>query len=253
MSVPLQRLEAASMAAWPGLGEKRLGGWIVRHGAGHTRRCNSISVLTDEPDAAALLAAGEAYLADHGQPPIVRITDYAGAPVATFDAAGYGEPFDTTITLTTPLDRPLPDWTAEVSEAAPTREWLEAKDRLNGETAADDAARREILARIVLPIAYGALRGEDGAYASLAYMALDGDIASLNMVVTDPAQLGRRHAEQVCGALMAWAKAAGARIACLQCKEDNAPARRLYARLGFGEPRYRYSYRTKDPARASSG
>jgi GNAT superfamily N-acetyltransferase len=247
------RLEAASMAAWPGLGEIRLGGWVARHGAGHTRRCNSISVLTAEPRGAELLAAGEAYLAEHGAAATVRIADYAGAPRDLFEEAGYGAPFDTTVTLVSPLDRPLPAWQAEIAEGPPGVAWLDAKDRLNGESEADNAARRAILARITVPVAYGGVRGDDGAYASLAYMALDGDVASLNMVVTDPAQLGRRLAEQVCGALMAWARTRGARTACLQCKEDNLPARRLYARLGFGEPLYRYSYRVKDPAGASSG
>ena len=238
------------MAAWPGLGELQLGRWVVRHGGGHTRRCNAIAVLAPEADPAPLLAEGEAFLLANGVPPLLRVVDYAGVDPGVFDAAGYGPAFDTTVTLACPLDSAsFTTEGVEILVGAPGEEWLDAKDRLNGDSAADQAARRPLLERIGLPIAYGGVRGPDGAYASVAYMALDGKVASLNMVVTDPALLGRRLAEQGCGALAAWAKAEGARIACLQTMEENTPARRLYARLGYGEPVYRYAYRAK----ASSG
>ncbi len=239
------------MNSWPGLGRLELGRWVARHGAGLTKRINSVSVLgPPDGDGAAQLAAGEAFLAGHGQPPMARVVSFAGDEAkAALDAAGYGAPFDPTVTLWRPLVT-APDMPegVEIIVGAPSAEWLAAKDRLNEDTHDDPAARRAILACIVPPVAYGAVRGEDGQIAAVAYMALHGEIASLNMVFTDPALRGRRLSERVCQGLLAWAHAAGARQACLQVVEANLPARRLYARMGYSEPLYSYHYRAGRPA-----
>lgn len=249
----LQALEAASMSAWPGLRAVPLGGWLLRFGDGHTKRANCLTLLRAEGgDPAARLAQSEALFADAVMTPCVRFSDFADAPtLQALDDAGYAEPFDTTVTLWRPLEASddLPVG-AEIIAGAPSAEWLDDKDRINADLPADAAARRKILAAIAVPVAYAGVRGPDGRYGAVAYVAVDSGIASLNMVATDPVLRGRRMAELACAGLLAWARdKAGAREACLQVVEANDPARRLYARMGFGDPLYRYQYRLKAAVR----
>ena len=61
-------------------------------------------------------------------------------------------------------------------------------------------------------------------------------------IVVDPTKRRRGHGRALTRALMCWGRDEGARSAYLQVREQNEPARRLYAELGF-EDLYRYHYR----------
>ena len=240
------------MAAWPGLDCLTLDGWHLRFGEGHTKRANSATLLRNGGvDPAIRLAKCDQWFAARHLTPCVRLSDFADdATAGALERAGYGPRFDTTVTLWRPLvdaEKPVP--TVEITTGSPNLDWLNAKDRISQDSHADTVARRNILAAIKIPTAYGALRGPDGTIASLAYVGVHERIASLNMVATDPLMRGLHMAEIVCATLLAWAKnEAGAVEACLQAVEANVPARRLYARMGFGSPVYRYHYRLKDVA-----
>lgn len=243
----LLRLEAASMAAWPGLKTVMDGPWAVRFGCGYTGRANSISIFEAADDAPARLERGCALLAAQGLPAVVRLGSMAAdALTPVLDQTGFGAPYHSVATRWRTLTlRPF-DNRVEISEDAPTAEWHAAKDRFHGEGEAANAARRKLVAAIPAPVAFGLVRGEDGQPAALAYVAIRDAVASLNMVVADPARRGKRLAETVCEGLFTWAAAHGAREACLQVQEDNAPALKLYGRMGFSDPLYTYHYRRKE-------
>lgn len=59
------------------------------------------------------------------------------------------------------------------------------------------------------------------------------DVVAVGNVFTQPAQRGRGLATQCTGAVVAAALAAGVRTVVLNVREDNAPAIRVYERLGF--------------------
>ena len=61
-------------------------------------------------------------------------------------------------------------------------------------------------------------------------------------VVTDPEHRRQGYGTALLYRIFAWAQQFGATNAALQVQADNAPARALYARLGFREV-YRYWYR----------
>ena len=61
-------------------------------------------------------------------------------------------------------------------------------------------------------------------------------------IVVEPPQRRRGHGRTLTRALMNWGREEGASSAYLQVREQNAPARRLYAEQGF-EDLYRYHYR----------
>ena len=248
----LMALETVSMAAWPGLRIESLDGWRLRFGDGHTKRANSVTLLANGgADPGLRLERCEALFARAGLPPCVRMSDHADAATLTaLDSAGYGTDFDATVTLWRSLaDDSGGGAAADLTFGSPGESWLAAKDRINGDSAADAAARRKILARIAIPVAFAAVRGPGGDIGAVAYGAVMDGTLSLNMVATDPALRGRRLSETACRALMAWARRNHDAVsACLQVVEANAPARRLYERMGFSAPLYRYHYRLKDAA-----
>jgi GNAT superfamily N-acetyltransferase len=90
--------------------------------------------------------------------------------------------------------------------------------------------------------------------AGFALAAVGGQAAAVGLAVaappwvgvfsmlTLPTHRGQRLGEAVLSAIARWAGQRGAERMYLQVELDNAPARSLYARVGF-EPRYVYHYR----------
>ncbi|HWA62182.1 MAG TPA: GNAT family N-acetyltransferase [Caulobacteraceae bacterium] len=244
----IRRAEEATLNAWPAPSQILLDGWLLRFADGHTKRANSVNPLRPGigRGLAEKVAVCEGLFARNGIEPCFRLSPFAEADLpAVLDDAGYGAAEDETCVVWRGLEDGAGDYDAELIEGAASDEWLDAKDRLQGDTPADAAGRRRILASAVLPGAFAGVRGDDGALASLAYGAINDRTLVLNMVVTDAAQRGRRLAERACGSLLAWGRRAGAAEACLQVVAANAPGLALYRRLGFTAELYRYAYRRK--------
>lgn len=244
----IMRAEEATLNAWPAPSQILLDGWVLRFADGHTKRANSVNPIRAgaRRDLREKVRACDALFLANGIEPCFRLPPFAEAGVeAALDAEGYGGAEDVTRVVWRPLDATVGGWDAEIVEGPPTDEWLDAKDRLQGDSAADAAGRRRILKGAVLPGAFAGVRGDDGRLASLAYGAVSDGMLVLNMVVTDAAQRGRRLAERACGALLAWGADQGADGACLQVVAANDAGNALYSRLGFATELYRYHYRRK--------
>ncbi len=248
----IMRAEEATLNAWPAPSQLLLDGWVLRFAGGHTKRANSVNPVRAglRRDLRDKVRACDALFLANGIEPCFRLPPFAEAGVeAALDAEGYGPTEDETRVIWRPLEASPGAWDAELSEGPPTDEWLKAKDRLQGDSPADAAGRRRILAGAVLPGAFAGVRGPGGQLASLAYGAVNDGLLVLNMVVTDPALRGQRLAERTCGALLAWGQErAGAVGACLQVVAANDAGNALYERLGFATELYRYHYRHKAAA-----
>ena len=248
----IMRAEEATLNAWPAPSQILLDGWVLRFAGGHTKRANSVNPVRPgaRSDLREKVRACDALFTANGIEPCFRLPPFAEAGVeAALDAEGYGPAEDVTRVVYRRLEAPPSAWEAELIEGPPTDEWLDAKDRLQGDSAADAVGRRRILAGAVLPGAFAGVRGPDGRLASLAYGAVNDGMLVLNMVITDPAQRGKRLAERTCGALLAWGHArGGATGACLQVVAANDAGAALYERLGFSTELYRYHYRRKAAA-----
>ena len=136
----------------------------------------------------------------------------------------------------------------ELTEGRPGVEWLETQARIAGDGERVARARRDMLACLAIPAAFGAVRldGPGAPVASLAYVAVHDGLACLNMVATDPAVRRRGLSRRVLRALLGWARGAGAEGACLQVATDNAGAGALYEGLGFRAELYRSHSRRLD-------
>lgn len=240
------RAEEACRNAWPAPREAHLGGWLLRAAGGPTRRTNSLNPLRG-PRAApeAAVAACEAAFRGLGRPPLFRIVSLAPELDPVLAERGYAAE-GASLTLVADLAG-LPEAEADPGDPvhiaeAPDADWLALRAMINAADPEAERAYRAMHAAILLPRACAALRAE-GAIAAQAYAVLDGTLVVIESVATMEACRGRGYARRVVEALMRWGRSRGAGAACLQVVAENAPARALYAGLGFDREVSRYHYR----------
>lgn len=243
------RAEEASLNAWPALKEIFYDGWLIRLAGGETRRTNSVNVIGDARGTLDdKIPHCEAIYRAHGLPAYFRLrsNDSSGLD-AQLDALGFRAE-DSTRTLFCDLSEiaaAKPDPRVRLHGERPPQAWLAAHARFTGRDRKACQVRAQLLELIAVPAAFAALHDGDGAILSVAYGALHDGLLSLQWVATDPARRGEGLAASVIERLFVWARAQGADGACLQVVADNAPALRLYARLGFGRELYSYHYRVR--------
>ncbi|HEX8691685.1 MAG TPA: GNAT family N-acetyltransferase [Longimicrobium sp.] len=239
-----RRIEEASLNAWPALRQARVEGWILRFANGYTKRANSVNPL--HPPGGGLeaaVAACERIYREQGLPPVFRLTSPFAPPELDelLERRGY-RLVDPTLVLRLDL-REQPAGSGESGEMLEETldGWFPVHSALLGVLPETQAKHRAILEAIV-PRRLFALRGEYGEAAACGLGVLEGDLFGLFDLVTAPERRGRGHGTALVCGMLEWARERGAAHAYLQVVEANAPARRLYEKLGFGEA-YRYWYR----------
>ncbi|WP_340115875.1 GNAT family N-acetyltransferase [Pelagibius sp. 7325] len=236
------RAEEACMNAWPSPREAILDGWRLRAAGGAVRRTNSVNPLRGERgDPRAIISLAEAVYTRLGQASLFRVPSLTADVDEALDAAGYAAEGHTLTLFAELRARAALPHGAEIS-ATPSIEWLSARQRLNGVDAREQRIYETMLDSILLPKSFAAAR-VDADIAALAYGVVCDGLAVIESVITDAAWRGRGLGKQVVGALLDWAREAGAAGACLQVVADNAPAVALYRSLGFQRELYRYHYR----------
>jgi ribosomal protein S18 acetylase RimI-like enzyme len=225
---------------------QELDGWRLRFNGGATRRANSVLAARHAPhaDLEVKLAAAEAFY--HRRKARCRFQLCPASAPANLDALlaarGYT---DTTPTLVqiAPLDAllaPAP-YPAQVTEQF-DEAWLAAYVAGEGErNPAKIAARRRML-QLVGPPAGFATATLNGELAAVAFGVAERGWLGVFSVATRPELRGRGLAGAALGALATWAARQGVTQAYLQVMSVNAPALRLYERLGF-RTCYAYHYR----------
>ena len=248
MPPPIDRirlLEDLGADAWPAATTAWLEGWRLSLDAGVTRRANSVLPNAARPvgDADALIGKVERRYHAHGLRPCFKLT--AAAEPADLDRRlehrGYAAEGHSLV-----LIADIGTVAAHASQVAvalddgPNCAWLEAcwPAAAYGE---ERPARQAIVERVRAPRAFGLARlGAAPGGAALA--VADRGWVGITAVHTLPEQRRRGVAQGLLRALAGWAGDQGIERLYLQVERDNAPARRLYAGLGFTEA-YRYHYR----------
>ncbi|WP_217570415.1 GNAT family N-acetyltransferase [Mesorhizobium sp. GbtcB19] len=239
------KMEEVCLQAWPAAAETMADGWLLRRSGGRIRRANSANPLRGRrgtPEA--VIDAAEAFYAGHGQAPLFRIPDIAPELESELDRRGYDREGGT-IHLHADIDRlsGTADHGVRVS-STPDEGWFEARFRGGGY----DEAERRIFRGMT-----GSIQGEkafvsaerEGIVASIAYGVIRDGLLVVESVETDARFRQQGLGRKTVGGLIGWAREAGAKAGCLQVVVDNAPARALYASLGFSRELYRYHYRRK--------
>ncbi len=240
-NIHLWHVESACWTAWPSAEDKMIDGWLCRASGGETKRTNSANATLESCSIRGVVEPVAKFYADRDQPLLFRTVSFMPEIEEELAANGF-KPEAETCTLEADLSKVSEmecagiEWHSNLSD-----EWIADKLRLSPMTPAQQEAYRAMLARISVPACF-ARSVEKGKGLSLAYGAIVDGILVIESVVTDPVHRGKGLAGKVVGSLMIWAAGKGATLSCLQVEAENAPARRLYKKLGYETELYRYRY-----------
>jgi GNAT superfamily N-acetyltransferase len=252
----LQRVEDSSLNASAPPQQRWLDGWLVRYCPGKAKRARCINaVALGQRSPQAKLAECEAVFQEVGLPLVVRITPFTQPAGLDAVLASQGWPmFDDTrvmvlaemAELPQPAGTPspgLPPGWSETTEGA--LDFARTVGALRGSSAREIESHAQRLQWS--PVPYTGLVWRDGAGAVQAcgQFAREGDLVGLYDVFTAPAARGRGLSRALCARLLLRARDEGARTAYLQVDAANAPARKVYTRLGFRDA-YTYHYRGRE-------
>ena len=222
-------------------------GWLVFLSPGKAKRARSVNAFyaSTLPLADKIERCEEIY-ARAGLPALFRITPFVH-PAVLDDALaqrGYVE-FDPTLVMTTSLVAPpTRPHLAEIEMTAPLPDaFVEIVGELRGSPPSQRAAHLERIAQSphdVRPV----VAWREGRPVASGVLSVEGDVAGLFDIVTEPSHRSRGIGTEVVAALLARAWERGARTAFLQVNDGNAPAVAIYRRLGF-DTTYRYHYRAR--------
>ena len=247
----LSRVEDAGLNASAPPQQRWIDGWLVRYSPGKAKRARCVNPVADgRLPLAQRLAECERVLADAGLALVVRITPFA-RPDGLDDwlaAQGLLRLDDSWTMVATNLPREPFELPADMRlEPAGAARYAETIGALRDSPAPQRDAHAQRIA--LSPVPYQGwllLRGDE--VCACAQVALDDDLVGLYDVFTAPASRDQGLSTLLCSMLLAQSRAAGARVAYLQVDAGNAPARRVYQRLGFDDA-YAYHYRAREPER----
>ncbi|MEZ5825597.1 MAG: GNAT family N-acetyltransferase [Geminicoccaceae bacterium] len=241
----MARIEKASLFAWPPRETAAHCGWLLRGGGGHSRRLNSAATLAFEDAVGATLedAVGhvERWYEERDAPPCFQLCDHA-RPAALDDflaRRGYAGLTETSV-MTAAIDPGASAGHDVILEGRPTALVMNAiADPLW--SPAVRAARAAVMNRIRRPLAFAVI-AVDGVPRAGGLCVVDGELAGVFSVRSDPAFRRQGLARSLMARLTGWAHGMGAKSFYLQVENENAPALALYRSLGF-ETVYGYHYR----------
>ncbi|HVO44114.1 MAG TPA: GNAT family N-acetyltransferase [Aggregatilineales bacterium] len=238
-------LEELSFNAWPALQTLHYDGWLVRFADGFTRRANSVNpVYASTLPAIEKLRACEQIYAQRGIPITFKLTEavYPADLDSVLASEGYTIDAPTSVQrLTLTGGDAIPrgvEWTAQLTD-----EWLSDYFRLNGRDPRFKPVMRQMIQTIFPATCFMSLR-DAGAVVALGLGVLERGYLGLYDIVVAASHRQRGLGTTLVSGLLAWGKTNGAQHSYLQVMQQNTPAWRLYARLGFREI-YHYWYRIK--------
>ena len=264
----LQRIEDSSLNASAPPQQRWLDGWIVRYCPGKAKRARCINaVALGQRSPQAKLAECEALFREAGLPLVVRITPFTQPVGLDAELARRGWPMfdDTRVMLLAELQGRSPAQAAalagsgaEAGQMVQSRlppGWTETQEgaldyartvgALRGSSALEIESHAQRLQGSPVPYTGLVWRDDVGQVQACGQFAREAGLVGLYDIFTAPAARGRGLARALCARLLALAQDQGARTAYLQVDAANAPARKVYARLGFQDA-YTYHYRSSE-------
>ena len=233
-----RRLGELVAEAWPAPFAQDMGGWLLRHADGVTKRANSVLPVHDPGDVDLAIGRAERFYTELGLP-AVFLMDAQARPEGldgVLERRGY-ELVEPTIAMTTDLSGPRERGGVDVMDA-PSREWLDLWWSVDGRH-----DRR-------LPMAEKILTGVGAGYAGVDGLAvgrgvIQGKWLGVYAMAVAPDARRRGLGRRVLRALLGWGSERGCERAYLVVVERNGAARALYESEGF-VPAAAYHYRVRN-------
>lgn len=245
--VEWRRIEEAGLNALQSQQQLFYDGWLLRVSPGSAKRARSVNPWFGSTLALdRKIAHCERVYAARDLPTLFRMTPFA-VPSDLDDVLaqrGYIV-FQPTYVQVAQLDRPPDSMIDSPIDliAPPVGEFVDEVAALRGSSPEQRAAHLERLARTPLA-ARAIVARQDGRAIGCGQIVLEGDLAGVYDMVTDPAFRGRGVATVIVTELLSWAWQHGAAYAYLQVDAENAPALAVYRRFGFTTA-YTYHYRAR--------
>ena len=245
----IRTLEELSMNAWPALQTMLYGGWVLRFANGYTRRANSINPIyaSTRGVEGKIAACEEIYRAKNLR--VVYKMTRAVFPEnldEILQSQGYAAEAQTSVQVLDLRRAIAPPTNRDVllSESL-TQDWVDDYCRLNAVAKQHKATMTQMLANIAPArcAARIALK-QEGQVIAVGLGVAENGFVGLFDLVTDEKFRGCGFGRELVLNLLDWGKQNGARRAYLQVMLSNAPALRLYEKLGFRQV-YQYWYRVK--------
>ena len=242
----IRKIEELSMNALPALQTVLYDGWILRFANGYTRRANSVNPLyPSHHNVAEKIVACEGLFRARKQKVVFKLTP---SPCPTnldeiLHSKGYVEEARTSVQLAdlTHVPEP-PSHAAQIVESL-TSEWFDDYCEMNQVEDRHRHTLEQMLPNITGKTAFTSLV-RDGKVVACGLGVFEGLYVGVYDIITAPSWRNQGIGRALVLNILAWAKYNGARTAYLQVMTTNAPALRLYSKLGFKEA-YQYWYRTQ--------
>ncbi|MBT5432628.1 MAG: GNAT family N-acetyltransferase [Rhodospirillaceae bacterium] len=239
-------LEEASFRAWPCLESTTLDGWLLRQAQGHTRRANSVNVMSRSGEPLDVrIDAAEAYYAAAGLPAIFRITPLAEPELdGVLEERGY-HMADRTLTMTGDMsDVAVPDPRVRFL-SSPEPAWFDGFCDQSPVGEPHRPVLRRMLERVEGQCRYAWI-GDEAEPMAFGMSVVEGERAGFFEILVSAEHRGKGLGRAILEGLVAWARdEAGAKSLWLQVVEENKPAVTLYRSFGL-KPIYAYHYRILD-------
>lgn len=246
----LSRIEDAGINASAPREQRWVDGWLLRTAPGKAKRARCVqAVAAGTGPIDGRLARCLAAFREAGLPAFVRVTPFSLPKGLDAHLAALGmDKVDDTVVMVADVDRLSTARAGEITaiELDAYARWIGSA---RGSTPLEIASDVDRMAGA--PVDYRAfvIRDADDRIDAGGQIATEDDIAGIYGVFTLPDRRRQGLGERLCRGLACAAAQAGVRSLYLQVEATNAPALRLYRRLGFAEA-YRYHYRTPAAALA---